>query len=124
MARTIAYWVLTGLLAASYLGGGYFDVAQPAWFVEETAKLGYPLFFFTILGIWKLGAAVALVLPGLPRLKEWAYAGLLFNLTGASATHVFVKDPTGEVVTPLILLAMAHPANSPASAISANSFLV
>ena len=107
MSRTIAYWALTGLLAVAYLAGGYFDVAQPASFVAETAKLGYPLYFFTILGIWKLGAGVVLLLPGVPRLKEWAYAGILFNLTGASATHVFVKDPLGEVVTPLILLAMA-----------------
>lgn len=107
MSRTIAYWALTGLLAASYLAGGYFDVAQPASFVAETVKLGYPLYFFAILGVWKIGAAVSLVLPGLPRLKEWTYAGILFNLTGASATHVFVKDPVGEVITPLIVLAIA-----------------
>jgi uncharacterized membrane protein YphA (DoxX/SURF4 family) len=48
--------------------------------------LGYPPYFLVILGIWKLLGAVALVIPGFPRLKEWAYAGVLFDLTGAVAS--------------------------------------
>jgi hypothetical protein len=64
------------------------------------------MYFFVILGVWKLLAAVALLAPALPRLKEWAYAGILFNLTGAAATHAFVKDPVSDIVSPLVLLAV------------------
>ncbi|MBL8825670.1 MAG: DoxX family protein [Planctomycetaceae bacterium] len=103
----IAYWITTALLALAYLAGGYFDIAQPGDMGKDLARLGYPSYFFVILGVWKLGASVALLLPGTPRLKEWAYAGILFNLTGASATHLFVKDPIGEAITPMIILAIA-----------------
>ena len=107
VGRTIAYWVTTGLTAAAYALGGYFDVAQPAEVADGAKHLGFPLYFFTILGVWKLGAAPVVLAPGLPRLKEWAYAGIVINLTGAAATHMFVKDPIGEAVTPLIVLAIA-----------------
>jgi uncharacterized membrane protein YphA (DoxX/SURF4 family) len=53
---------------------------------ELIERLGYPPYFLVILGIWKLLGAVALVIPGFPRLKEWAYAGVLFDLTGAVAS--------------------------------------
>ena len=75
--------------------------------LAQAAHLGYPAYFFTILGVWKLGAVIALVAPGLPRLKEWAYAGIFFNLTGAAASHAVVRDPLGNVMTPLIVLAIA-----------------
>ncbi len=103
----IAYWITTALVAAAYLFGGYVDIAQPTEVQEGAVHLGYPLHFFTILGVWKIGAGLVLLLPQLPRLKEWAYAGILFNLTGATATHLFVHDPISNVITPLILLAIA-----------------
>jgi uncharacterized membrane protein YphA (DoxX/SURF4 family) len=107
LVRTISYWVATVLVALAYLAGGYFEVTRPPDVVEAATHLGYPLYFFTILGVWKLLAVVALLSPGLPRLKEWAYAGILINLTGAAATHAFVKDSVGDIVTPLVLLAVA-----------------
>ncbi|MGL4460962.1 MAG: DoxX family protein [Planctomycetia bacterium] len=105
--QKIAYWTTTALLSLAYLTGGYFDIAQPPEVAAGAAKLGYPLYFFTILGAWKLLAVIALLLPGTPRLKEWAYAGIVFNLTGASASHFAVKDGPGEVITPLVILAIA-----------------
>ena len=59
------------------------DVPQVRTLIE---RLGYPQYFLTILGIWKLLGAVALLIPRFPRLKEWAYAGVLFDLTGAVAS--------------------------------------
>ncbi len=59
--------------------------------------LGYPIYVLVILGAWKVPGAVALLIPGFPRLKEWAYAGALFNYTGAAASHLAVGDGIGEV---------------------------
>jgi uncharacterized membrane protein YphA (DoxX/SURF4 family) len=69
--------------------------------------LGYPLYFLTILGTWKVLGAAALLAPRLPRLKEWAYAGIFFDLTGAAISHAFSGDPAGKVATPLVFLLLA-----------------
>lgn len=107
MRQKMIYWITTGLIAFVYGLGGYIDLNLSEDMKVEVSKLGYPLYFFSILGIWKLGAAVALLAPGLPRLKEWAYAGLLFNLTSASASHAFVGDPLDKVLPPLVILLIA-----------------
>lgn len=107
MAQKIAYWITTALVALAYAAGGYFDIAPLESMREDMAKLGYPPHFFTILGVWKILAVVALLAPGLPRAKEWAYAGILINLTAASATHAIHGDPVGNIVTPIGILALA-----------------
>jgi uncharacterized membrane protein YphA (DoxX/SURF4 family) len=107
VVRRIAYWVVTVLLALAYFAGGYFDLAQPPEVLEGAAKLGYPLLFFSILGFWKLVGAVVILLPGLPRAKEWAYAGFVINLTGAMVTHRFAGDPPDQLVAPAVLLVFA-----------------
>jgi len=75
--------------------------------LKDMESLGYPLYFLKMLGVWKLGAAVVLLAPALPRLKEWAYAGILINLVGASVTHAVRHDPVNNIVTPLVILAIA-----------------
>ncbi len=105
--KTIAYWTTTGLLAAAFLAGGFFDLSHAPPVLEGMKVLGYPAYVATILGVWKVLGAAAILAPGLPRAKEWAYAGILFDLTGAAASHAFVSDPAGKVVTPLVLLALA-----------------
>jgi hypothetical protein len=62
--------------------------------------LGYPPYFATILGTAKLLAAAALLTPGVPRLKEWAYAGILINMTGACASHLAAGDPLTTIIAP------------------------
>ena len=89
--RNIAYWTTT-ILVAFFIGIG--GVAQVAH-VKETVDgfvhiLGYPPYFVTILGVWKVLGAIAILVPGLPRLKEWAYAGIFFDLTGAAASNASV----------------------------------
>lgn len=106
MAARIGYWIATILFCVGMGMGGYLDLAQPPEVVKGMGKLGYPLYFAKILGFWKLAGVVTLVLPGLPLLKEWAYAGFVFNLTGAAASHYFVKDPAGQIATPLVILAI------------------
>ena len=81
-ARTISYAVTTGLVALGYAAAGTMYLADPGRIAEGFAKLGYPEHFLTLLGTWKLLGAAAIAAPGLRRLKEWAYAGMVFNLTG------------------------------------------
>jgi uncharacterized membrane protein YphA (DoxX/SURF4 family) len=117
MMRNVAYWVTTALTAFVFLAGGAADLARPASVMEAMNLLGYPAYFVLILGVWKVLGGIAVLAPGLPRLKEWAYAGMFFDLSGASASHAAIREPVGPIVTPLIILAivMASWALRPAS---------
>ena len=91
----IVYWVTTAFIAAEMAAGGITDLirggtaivaGQPV--VEIIQALGYPDYLLTILGLWKVPCAIVLLWPALPRLKEWAYAGAVFNYSGALASYV------------------------------------
>ena len=82
----IAYWVTTALVVFELVLGGVWDVLRVPQVRALFERLGYPSYFLVILGTWKLLGAVALVIPRFPRLKEWAYAGVMFDLTGAVAS--------------------------------------
>ena len=105
--RKIAYWVTTGLVAAGMAMGGVMDLMRGPEVAEMLGHLGYPLYFAAIIGVWKLLSAPALLAPGLPHIKEWAYAGIAFDLTGAAISHAAVGDGAGAVITPLVILALA-----------------
>lgn len=104
--RTLAYWITTGLLAFAFAGGGLFDMSGSPELVAQFAHLGYPAYFATLLGAWKVLGALAILVPGMPRLKEWAYAGMVFDLTGAVVSHVVVGDPAANLVAPSVLLGL------------------
>jgi uncharacterized membrane protein YphA (DoxX/SURF4 family) len=101
--RLIAYWIATALTALIFIPGGVFDLLRPASVLETTRHLGYPDYFACILGAWKVLGGIAVLAPRFPRLKEWAYAGMIFDLTGATASHVASGDPVDKIVTPLVL---------------------
>jgi hypothetical protein len=85
--KTIAYWTTTGLIAFFIGSGGAAQVAQYLGNPHGVVPvLGYPMYFFAILGFWKVLGAIAILVPRYPRLKEWAYAGIFFDLTGAVAS--------------------------------------
>lgn len=86
--RIIAYWVTTALVVFELVLGGIWDILRVPSTRDLIERLGYPLYFLVILGIWKLLGAIALVIPRFPRLKEWAFAGVIFDLTGAVASLV------------------------------------
>lgn len=88
MSRNVIYWVTTALLIFEMVLGGVWDVMKVPHVRETIERLGYPAYFLVILGIWKLLGAIALSIPRFPRLKEWAYAGAVFNFTGAVASHI------------------------------------
>jgi hypothetical protein len=117
LGRTIAYWVTTMLIVFVFGSGGVVDLMQPPMAVEGVTQLGYPVYICMILGVWKVLGAIALVLPATPRLKEWAYAGMVFDLTGAAASHFYSHDPAAKIATPLVimLIAIASWALRPAS---------
>lgn len=103
-AKKIGYWAVTGLVAFAFVAGGAMDLMAPPDFAAQMAHLGYPAYLATILGVWKIAGAAAIVAPKMPRVKEWAYAGMFFDLTGAAASHAFSHDGVGKVLTPLVLL--------------------
>lgn len=98
------YWGVTILFCLIMGFSGFAHSTHLEMMVESMTALGYPTYFMTILGIAKLAGVATVLAPGLPLLKEWAYAGLSFNLVGAVATHVFVGDPVAESIPPVVVL--------------------
>lgn len=104
--RTIAYWTVTALAALAFIVPGVGNLIHAPHIADDMAHLGYPAYFLTVLGTWKVLGAIAIVIPGFPRLKEWAYAGMIFDLTGAAASRVAAGDGAGKVITPLLIAAV------------------
>ena len=102
--RTIGYWTATVLTALVFGSGGIFQLVGQPGAVAGIRNLGYPAHFIILLGVWKLLGTLAVLAPRLPRLKEWAYAGMLFDLTAASVAHAAAGDPLGNVVVPILLV--------------------
>lgn len=105
--KTLGYWATTALVAFAFLSGGVMDLLKAPPVAAAMQTLGYPVYVASILGTWKVLGAAAILAPRLPRLKEWAYAGILFDLSGAAMSHAFSGDPAGKVVTPIVLLGLA-----------------
>ena len=107
----IIYWISTAWLALGMLSTGALQLfrakaegalAPPG--VYGITHLGYPVYFLTILGIWKLSGVVALLVPEFPLLKEWAYAGFFFAMSGAVFSHIAPGNPMSEIAPPVLLL--------------------
>src|ERR1700722_18560447 len=88
----IIYWIATALLAFGMLQSGIFAVIRNDQWVKIITDLGYPLYFLTILGVWKILGVIAIIIPKFKLLKEWAYAGFFFAMTGALVSHLAVGD--------------------------------
>jgi hypothetical protein len=104
--KAIAYWVATGLVVLAMSSGGIAELTHRPETIDGMKQLGYPVYFVMILGFWKLLGSLALVAPGFPRLKEWAYAGIFFNMTGAAVSHLVCHDAVWHVVVTLGLAAL------------------
>lgn len=100
----IIYWISTIWLALGMLAGGLQQIFHAKGFVDIIVHLGYPIYFLTILGIWKILGVVALLIPKFPLLKEWAYAGFFFAMSGALFSHIALGDPMNEIASSLVLL--------------------
>jgi hypothetical protein len=105
--RKIGYWATTGLAAAILTFGGLNEIVHSQRVVETVAHLGYPAFLPSILGPWKLLAVMAILAPRFLRLKEWAYAGIFFDTTGALISHAMAGDGADKLAPPLVVLTLA-----------------
>jgi hypothetical protein len=102
--RKMAFWITTALFCVALGGSALGHLMRNATIVESMGQLGYPVYVMTILGVAKLSGVIALLLPGRPLLKEWAYAGFAFNLIGATASHAFSGDPMSHTIRPFLVL--------------------
>src|SRR5262249_10424442 len=99
--RVVAYWVATGIIVAEFAFGGIIDLLQTPPFFPILLRLGYPGYFSGILGVWKVLGATVVFVPRLPRLKEWAYAGMFFTMIGAALSHLAAHDSAVMLIAPL-----------------------
>lgn len=102
----IIYWIATIWLALGMLSTGVVQLIKMKEEVESITHLGYPIYFLTIIGIWKILGVVAVLMPKLPLLKQWAYAGFFFAMTGAAISHIAVGNPVFEIFPSLLLLVL------------------
>lgn len=98
----IIYWILTGLMAAGVGVGAIFDAIPVPEAVAYVTRLGYPAYLVPFLGVAKILGVITILVPGFPRLKEWAYAGITFDLIGAMYSHIAFGDGAA-VWMPIIL---------------------
>ncbi len=105
-AKAIGYWVCTIAIALLLLSGGILQVMRSPTAIEGITHLGYPVHFAVLLGVWKILGAIVIVLPGFALVKEWAYAGIFMDFTGASVAHTAAGDGAGNIIAPLVFTAI------------------
>jgi uncharacterized membrane protein len=97
----IIYWVATALLCIGMTVSGVSQILHVKEMNELVTHLGYPLYLLYIIGVWKLSGVVVVLIPKHPLLKEWAYAGFFFLMTGALISHLFMGDEGTSIYGPL-----------------------
>jgi hypothetical protein len=97
------YWIITLLLSFCIFSGGLAQAMLLQGVVQGFKPLGYPTYFISVIGVWKVLGVIAILLPGYQLLKEWAYAGIFFVMTGAVISHIASNDIHGQIVAPVIL---------------------
>jgi uncharacterized membrane protein YphA (DoxX/SURF4 family) len=103
----IIYWIATVWLALGMVSTGIVQLIRMKEEVDMMARLGYPLYFLTIIAVWKLLGTIAILIPRFPLLKEWAYAGFFFLMSGAVISHLAVGDEPKDLFGPILLLILA-----------------
>jgi hypothetical protein len=105
----IIYWIATIWLALGMISTGavqIFKAKDGQGGVDMITHLGYPVYLLTIIGIWKILGVVALLIPKNPLVKEWAYAGFFFIMTGAMFSHIALGDSISELIPSVFLLVL------------------
>jgi hypothetical protein len=102
----IIYWIATIWLALGMVSTGGVQLFMVDEEVSNITKLGYPAYILTILGTWKMLGSVAILIPRFPLLKEWAYAGFFFAMSGATISRIIVGDPVSAILPSMLLLVL------------------
>lgn len=101
----IIYWIATLWLALGMLSTGIVQIFQMKEETNYMTNLGYPGYFLILLGIWKILGVIAVLIPKLPLVKEWAYAGFFFTMSGAVFSHI-ASNTVNEMFPSLLLLVL------------------
>lgn len=104
--QKIIYWISTCWLALGMVSTGVVQLIKMKEEADMITRLGYPVYFLTILGIWKILGVIAVLIPKFPLLKEWAYAGFFFAMTGAIFSHFACGDGAKDFFGPALLLVL------------------
>ena len=102
----IIYWIATLWLALGMTVTGIVQLLKMKDEAEMITRLGYPLYFLTLLGVWKLLGVIAILIPKFSLLKEWAYAGFFFAMTGAVFSHFAIGDSAKDYFGPILLIVL------------------
>jgi len=100
----IIYWIATIWLALGMVSTAIVQLMKMKEEVGMMIRLGYPVYFLTIIGVWKILGVVAILIPKFPLLKEWAYAGFFFLMSGAVISHLVIGDAAKELFGPILLI--------------------
>jgi hypothetical protein len=103
----VAYWLCTGLVVFFVGSGGLAFALQVPDVVQGVVALGFPVHFVVLLGVWKVLGSIVILVPGFPLIKEWAYAGIMFDLTGAASASFATGGDWWHVAAPLTIAALA-----------------
>jgi len=102
--KLIWYWIITAILSFCIFSGGLAQALQVKGVVEGFKPLGYPTYFISIIGVWKMLGIIAILLPKFKLLKEWAYAGIFFTMTGAVISHIASNDVKVQIIAPIVFV--------------------
>ncbi|MBS7255717.1 DoxX family protein [Flavobacterium branchiicola] len=100
----IIYWVATLWLSLGMVATGIVQLMQTKDETDRISHLGYPIYLLTLLGVWKLLGVIAVLIPKFPVLKEWAYAGFFFAMSGAVFSHFISGDGAKDYFGPALLI--------------------
>ncbi len=103
-SNKIIYWTSTILIVLGMLPGGIGQIFHAKWSLDLIRPLGYPEYILTIIGAWKVLGSIVLLIPRFPLIKEWAYAGFFFAMSGALISHLASGESMNKLISPLVLL--------------------
>ncbi|MCF2497622.1 DoxX family protein [Dyadobacter chenhuakuii] len=102
----IIYWIATVWLSLGMVSSGAVQIIKLKEEVDMMTHLGYPVYFLTVIGVWKMLGVVVVLLPRLPLVKEWAYAGFFLTMSGAVFSHMAAGDGAKEFFGPILLIVL------------------
>ena len=105
--KSIAYWGVTGLLTVILAFSGIGALTKQDFLIEAMQNIRFPLYVMRILGTAYVLGAIAIFAPGFPLLKEWAYAGVVFAMLAAFASHISIGDTFANTAPPFVILLIA-----------------